>query len=344
MARFNTCISNTSGKKISSLILMLLMGIITFAQNAYIPPFNQAMKQQVKVAAAQILTGEDIEKNRVKIIESIGKAHEIGCEIIVFHEGCLTGYPNGEQIKAINFERVREIEREVRDLAARYKIAVLLGSSGISGDAYTNYVLIIDETGKVLGKYHKTWRAGEPHYTAGAGPVIFTVGGVESTIIICHDLRYPELARLGVAAGAKIVFIANNESGITHENKLLGYRSMQIARATENLVFGVMSNCPADPDNIRSANSSHGNSLIVDPLGNVLDEASVFEERLVVATLDLRQANSSPVSRILGENESMLKLYGKYVENPAYTQWIKEGLKLVRRLDGQRVEEYLTKY
>jgi predicted amidohydrolase len=193
----------------------------------------------------------------------------------------------------------------------------------------------------VLGTYDKTWRAGEPHYCAGEGPVIFRIAGTESTVIICHDLRYPELVRLAVAAGARVVFIANNESGILHENKLLGYRSMQISRATENFVYSVMCNSPADPQDIDRPNCSHGNSKIVDPLGNVLDEAGVFEERLVIADLDLDQATGGPVTRTIGTNPTTKELYGVDCENEAYAQWVRAGLKLVRRLDGSRVPAHL---
>jgi len=298
-------------------------------------------KETVKVAAAQILTDYNIGNNLQKITRSIRKADSCGCEIILFHEGCLTGYPDKEHIGQIDFGEVREGEQTIRDLAKELRIAVLLGSSGKSRDGYSNYVLVINEEGKVLGRYLKAWRAGEPFYEAGSGPVIFQVAGVESTVIICHDLRYPALARLGVAAGARIVFIANNESGITAEHKLLGYRSMQIARATENRVYSVMSNSPADPDDIRRHNCSHGNSKIVNPSGVVLDEARVFEQRLVTATLDLTRATRSTVLRTMGKNQSIKELYDTDYENPEYSKWILNGLKLVRRLDGSDVPDYL---
>ena len=303
---------------------------------------SESSENKIKVAAAQILTGYNLELNRDKIVSNIKRAAETGCRIILFHEGCLTGYPDKEQLAKTDFDRVRQIEREIRDISAELAIAVLLGSSGKKHDSYSNYVLIIDETGKVLGKYEKTWRAGEPHYQAGTGPVIFTVAGVEATVIICHDLRYPELPRLGVAAGARIVFIANNESGILREDKLLGYRSMQISRATENLVFSVMSNSPADPLNLARHNGSHGNSKIADPLGNVLDEAGIFEERLVTAVLNLEESTRSPVTRTIGANESISKQYGTAIENPEYTSWFKSGLALVKRLEGREVEAYLV--
>ena len=301
-------------------------------------------KNNVKVAAAQLLTDtDDVLRNQSKIMEAIRQAKSRGCEIVLFHEGCLTGYPNQEQVEQLDFAAVRQAELEICRLAKELHIAVLLGSTGKQDDQLFNYVLVINEQGQLLGHYDKTWRAGEPHYCAGKGPVIFTVAGVEATVIICHDLRYPELARLSVAAGAKIVFIANNESGITSENKLLGYRSMQISRATENLVYAVMCNSPADPHDIDRHNCSHGNSMIVDPLGNVLDEAGVFEERLVVAELKLSEATASVVSRTLGKNQSMQKLYGVACENDAYAAWMQAGLQLVRRLDGSEIPTHFKR-
>ncbi len=325
--------------------LFFLLFFISSCVNADNLPKNKKLikkKHQIKVAAAQILTNYDIDQNKTKIINSIKKAHKRNCEIILFHEGCLTGYPDKKAVTTLDFSNVRRAELEIRDLAKHLGIAVLLGSTSKEEDGYHNYVLIIDETGKVLGRYEKTWRAGKPHYIAGTGPVIFRVAGVEATVIICHDLRYPELTRLGVAAGAQIVFISNNESGITAEHKLLGYRSMQIARATENIVYGVMANCPADPQNVKRGNCSHGNSKIIDCMGNVLAEAGIFEERLVTATLDLSQANRYTVTRILGSSERTQNRYGVSIENVPYTKWIHEGLKLVKRLDGTSgVPDYL---
>jgi len=289
-------------------------------------------KRMIKVAAAQILTDLDVTANAKKVESAVRQAARQGCEIILFHEGCLTGYPSGDQVRRIDLESVAKAERRICRLAGRLGIAVLLGSVSSSNGKLYNDVMIASETGRCLGRYAKTWRAGEPWYAAGSGPVVFKVAGVWCTVIICHDLRYPELVRLAVAAGARIVFIANNESGIEHENKLSGYRAMQIARGTENYVFSVMCNAPADPADISRCGCSHGNSMIVDPLGNVLDEAGVFEQRLVTARLDLSQATRKTVLRTLCKMTESERLYGTACENPAYAAWMSEGVKLVRRL------------
>lgn len=319
------------------LIVFGIVGLLTAPAWGKSTPASTA----VKVAAAQLLTDVgNLDRNKNRILESIREAKDQGCQIVLFHEGCLTGYPNAKQVSDMNFSEVRTAEREIRALAEELGIAVLLGSTGKVDGHYFNYVLVIDESGRVLGQYNKTWRAGEPHYRAGTGPVIFRIAGVEATVIICHDLRYPELTRLAVTAGAKIVFIANNESGITAEHKQLGYRSMQISRATENLVYSVMSNCPADPNNIKRPNCSHGNSKIVDPMGNVIDEAGVFEERLVMADLNLKKATASTPLRTIGQNPGTARLYQVDYENKAYAQWVQSGLKLVRRLDGTEVPNH----
>lgn len=307
---------------------------------------NPAAAQQnngrkVKVAAAQILSDDNIDNNEKKISDAIIEAAGIGCEIIVFQEGCLTNYPIEEAAKNLDYKKVRAAEKRILSMSKKYNIAILLGSSSEESGKYYNHVVIADEKGKILGRYVKTWRAGDKPYEAGKGPVIFTVAGIEATVIICHDLRYPELTRLGVAAGAQIVFIANNESGVTRENKLLGYRSMQISRATENLVYSVMANSPADPANVDRYNCSHGNSKIVDPLGNIIDEAGSYEERLVVGTLNLEKAHRSPVLRTMGEDKKTNAYYGVEYENLEFKNWINSGLKLVERLDGQNVPEYL---
>jgi omega-amidase len=287
------------------------------------------------VAAAQIDTDRDIAANLAKIEAMLQQAHGRGCQMLLFHEGCLTGYPDEAGVKQLDFDQVQQAEERVRGLAAEMELAVLLGSTSRCDGAVFNDVLIIDESGRRLGRYAKTWRAGEPWYGAGSGPVIFRLCGVEATVIICHDLRYPELVRLSVVAGARIIFIANNESGPQSERKLLGYRSMQISRATENLAYAVMANAPADAHDLGRINTSHGNSKIVDPMGNVLDEAGVFEQRLVVAEIDLAQASGQPARRTVGDSDSSTKLYGTPCEHPAYAEWLRAGLGLVRRLDGE---------
>ncbi len=104
---------------------------------------------------------------------------------------------------------------------------------------------------------------------------------------LSHDERYPELVRLPVLAGARVVFYISHESGLRQERKIEPYRAQIQARAVENTVFVVQANAPANVD----ASGSHGQSRIIAPDGNIIQEGSIFGEDVLIATLDLSQAN-----------------------------------------------------
>jgi predicted amidohydrolase len=141
------------------------------------------------------------------------------------------------------------------------------------------------------------------------------VKGVPCSIIICHDERYPELVRLPVLAGARVVFYLSHESPITQEHKLAPYRAQIQARAAENSVFVVHANAPANAD----ATGSHGQSRVIDPDGNLMHEASMFKEEILSADLELTRAHAGNARRSL----SGAPLAG----------WWREGLKHVHQID-----------
>jgi predicted amidohydrolase len=133
--------------------------------------------------------------------------------------------------------------------------------------------------------------------------------------MICHDERYPELVRLPVLAGAKVIFYVSHESGLREEHKIGPYRAQIQARAVENTVFVVQANAPANKD----ATGSHGHSRIIAPDGNILQEASIFGDETLQATLDLRKATRANARNSL--------------ERGPLRDWWREGLKHVRTIE-----------
>ena len=152
---------------------------------------------------------------------------------------------------------------------------MVVGTAHWENGKVFNSVLAIDKDGTPRGRYSKTYLA-EKWPTPGRKMTLMTLAGVKSSFIICHDVRYPELVRLPAIAGAQICYFPSNESGLLEEHKLSAYRAMPISRATENSIYLVMANAPADADNMRGASQSHGNSKIIHPNGNVLAEAGYF--------------------------------------------------------------------
>lgn len=287
-------------------------------------------KETIKVAAAQMLSRFDLQENLTQILKMMREARDAGCEIVGFHEGALTGYPGVDEIAKFDANAIASAEEQVRALAGELGIAVIMGSVARGeSDRWLNSALVIDEMGRVVGRYVKTWRAGEKWACPGTGPAVVSIAGIQATATVCHDLRYPELVRLAVIGGARLLFIVNNENGVTGEHKMLGFRSMQIARATENGIYAVMVNCAGDPDNVKAGYQSHGQSMIVDPWGNVIDQAGIFEHRLVVAELDLTQSMGEFALRTVGMADWLHDRYGDGPEHAAYAKWMKDGLALV---------------
>jgi len=273
----------------------------------------------IRVAACQILTYSNLKKSVQKIIKWMNSAAEDGVDLVAFPEACLCGYqPDDNYWKKANPDDFVNAEQEVVAVSKSLNIAVVLGTAHWQAGQLFNCLLAIDKGGRVQGRYAKTHLAERwPGLVPGRILPVYTLAGVKSCFIICHDVRYPELVRLPAAAGARICYFISNESPLTKEHKLSAYRAMPIARATENGIFCVMANAPADPKNMNAPNQSHGNSKIIDPDGNVIAEAGYFEERLVTATIDISRATRNIAKRAIND-DTILK------------DWLRNGVRLVQ--------------
>jgi predicted amidohydrolase len=108
-----------------------------------------------------------------------------------------------------------------------------------------------------------------------------TADGVRLGLTICYDLRFPELYRILALRGARIVTVPANFTRVTgaaHWEVLLR------ARAIENQVFVI---APGQGRGDGPEGDSYGNSMIVDPWGEVLARAGGEGEAFVAADLDL---------------------------------------------------------
>ncbi len=88
---------------------------------------------------------------------------------------------------------------------------------------------------------------------------------------------------------ARVIFYCSHESGIDHPTKINPYRAQIQARAVENTVYVVQANAPANQD----GSGSHGQSRVIAPDGNLIDEASIDGEDVVFATLELEKATGN---------------------------------------------------
>jgi predicted amidohydrolase len=110
-----------------------------------------------------------------------------------------------------------------------------------------------------------------------------TASGVPLGLTICYDLRFPELYRILALRGARIVTVPANFTRVTGEAH---WEVLLRARAIENQVFVI---APGQGRRDGPEGDSYGNSMIVDPWGEVLARAGGEGEAFVTADLDLER-------------------------------------------------------
>jgi len=275
--------------------------------------------KELRVGACQILTFSEPKRSAEKICVWLESAAKEELDVIAFPEASICGYTcDKDYWKNANPDEFLAAENIVLAAARKLRLAIVLGTAHWEEGKVFNSLLVVDKGGEARGRYAKTFLA-EAWPTPGRRRLpVWTVAGVKSCFIICHDIRYPELVRLPAIGGAQICYYSSNESGLLEEHKLSAYRAMPIARATENSIYLVMANAPADPNNMRGDSQSHGNSKIINPDGNALCEAGYFSETLMSATINIDKATRSIAKRTANE-ETILK------------RWINEGARLVEQ-------------
>ena len=238
----------------------------------------------MKICCVQMdVCAAEPEQNFVHAESLIREAATSQPDVILLPELWNTGFAP----KAINPMQADESGARTKTLCGR--LAKELGVNIVAGsvltkkaDAVFNTAYVFDRRGDCVAEYDKTHLfslSGEGEcYTAGDRLVTFPLDGVTCGILICYDLRFPELCRALALSGARILFIPAEWRKVATKQM----RALLDARAIENQVFAVLCNGCGEAFGAEFG----GNSAIVDPLGNVLAQAGEKEE-IIFYSIDL---------------------------------------------------------
>lgn len=176
----------------------------------------------------------------------------------------------------------------ISGLARELNIHIVAGSVAVRGETgITNSMLVYDRTGAPAGAYSKLhlFKLMDEHLylQPGTGKGLFRLDGTLCAGLICYDIRFPEWVRAHMAEGAEVLFI----SAEWPLPRLSHWRALLISRAIENQCYVVACNrTGADP-----ANTFAGHSMIIDPWGEIVCEAS-GEEEILYGELDLAKVQA----------------------------------------------------
>jgi len=255
---------------------------------------NQSLKaskpklKSLRVAAVQMIFTDSIPGNLDKIEEAATKAAKLGADAVLFPECSTTGYAC--DFGALKPATLRQALRSAAAVAARLQVNLLVGSPIFAGRRLYNALIVFDRCGRLIHTYAKCQLtdADRGWFTPGNGLSLFSLDGVPATAMICHERRYPELVRLPVMAGARMVFHPNAgmDALAVSRAKRRGRDGIPV-RAFENAIYYVFANSVGPQG---GGKWSAGDSKIVAPDGSCLRLADNRREQVLVEDLDLSRA------------------------------------------------------
>lgn len=238
---------------------------------------NENASGIIKMAAIQMASGPQVVANLSEAERLIEIAANQGAKLVVLPEYfAIMGLKDSDKIKVREEEGKGPIQNFLSKTAKKHKIWLIGGSVPLATAASSkvrNSCLVFDDKGKQVARYDKIHLfgldLGNEHYheekTIEPGNAIKVVDTPFGRIglSICYDLRFPELYR---AMGDVNIIVV--PSAFTDTTGKAHWETLVRARAIENLCYVV---APAQGGYHISGRETHGNSMIVDPWGVVLD-------------------------------------------------------------------------
>jgi len=234
-------------------------------------------KNIIKIAAIQMASGPQVSANLNEAERLIEVAANQGAKLVALPEYfAIMGLKETDKVAVREEEGKGPIQAFLSKMAKKHKIWLIGGSVPLTSNfpnKVRNSCLVYDDKGKQVARYDKIHLfgldLGNEHYheekTIESGNEIQVVDTPFGKIglSICYDLRFPELYRAMGEVNMIVVPAAfTDTTGKAH------WETLVRARAIENLCYVI---APAQGGYHLSGRETHGNSMIVDPWGVILD-------------------------------------------------------------------------
>lgn len=248
----------------------------------------------MRVAVVQMSSQANVDQNLARAAELVSRAADLGAELVALPENfAFMGESDADKRALAEELPGGPIGKRVADLARDKGIFVVAGGmpekSGEPERPFNTSALFAPN-GALLARYRKLhlFDVALPDGTTlressacqpGDEVVVVDVRGRPLGMTICYDVRFPELYRKLVTAGARMVTVPAAFTLTTGKDHWL---TLLRARAIEDQVFVL---APAQTGKHPRGRQTYGKSSIVDPWGDVLAQCGEGEG-VAVATLD----------------------------------------------------------
>jgi len=270
----------------------------------------------MKVAVAQFEPKDGDKQYNLSIIENLTqKAKLRGADVVSFHEMSVTAYTfTKDLIKKELFDLAEEIpsgESTIRlmEISQRLGIPILAGLVEKEDDKiYNTYICVHGY--KLVAKFRKLHPFISKYMSSGNEYVVFDLLGWKCGILICYDNNIIENVRATRLLGAEIIFAPHVTCCTPSAMPGRGYVDHKYwqnreadpvalrkefdgpkgrdwlmrwlpARAYDNGLYYAFTN----PIGYEGEHLKNGNSMIIDPYGEILTEIKSFENEIAVTEI-----------------------------------------------------------
>ncbi len=167
---------------------------------------------KIVLASCQFPVSESISENYEWIKNQVIEAKLKKADIVHFPECALSGYPEVDMktLDGFDWNLLYEKTDSVLNIAKQLKIWVVLESIHRLSENVKphNSLYVINNNGEIIDRYDKRFCTGGDlkHFSPGDHFVNFSLNGVNCGLLICYDVRFPELYREYRKLGTDLIF------------------------------------------------------------------------------------------------------------------------------------------
>jgi omega-amidase len=254
----------------------------------------------MKVGVFQFRGSDNISDNHQAIIRAITSASQNKVRLLVFQECATCGYPPVETpiIKEINFEILNSYLQEIKQLAKKYNMYIVLGTIRIQNSRYYNSLQLIGPNGETIGNYDKRalWGWDLDNFTKGESLGIYQIDDIQIGFRICFEVRFPEYFRELFKSNVQLCFVSFCD--VSEQDLIERYgiiKSHLVTRAVENVMTIISVNSISKYQTAPTA--------VIDSDGHIVCEAPRNQEYLIIYDYETQTPDFGHKGRIHYSNE-----------------------------------------
>lgn len=240
----------------------------------------------MRVAAIQMNSGAEVAVNLEMAEKLLNDVAADGCGLAVLPENfALMPVRGRDKAKVAEEAGEGPIQAFLADAARRHGLWIIAGSMPlvspeINAERVYGACPVYDANGEAKAIYRKihlfdvdlvdeqeSYRESRSMFPGDVAVTVDTPAG-RVGLTICYDVRFPELFRRLVDAGATMFTVPAAFTATTGEAH---WRTLLRSRAIENLAYVI---APGQYGDHPDGRSTYGHSMIIDPWGRVLAEAA----------------------------------------------------------------------